>query len=361
MLSALETTQAMLVVMRSDATIRDAQRVAAAIERRGLTAKVTPGQERSTVGVIGNGPLTELARAVTALPGVERVVPITRPYKLASREFCPPSTVIDLGNVRIGGPEFVVIAGPCAVESREQVLLTARRVAAAGATVLRGGAFKPRTSPYAFQGLGHKGLRLLEEGRRECGLPIVTEVMEPGQVAAVARTADILQIGARNMQNFPLVKEVGLAKQPVLLKRGLSATIEEWLMAAEYIMNEGNDEVMLCERGIRTFEPATRNTLDLSAIPLVKQLTHLPIIADPSHGTGHRNLVEPMALAAAAAGADGLIVEVHPDPDAALSDGAQSLSLDGFSHLMRSLKPILAAIGRPLAVCSADRALLASA
>jgi len=253
MLSALETTQAMLVVMRSDATIRDAQRVAAAIERRGLTAKVTPGQERSTVGVIGTGPLTELARAVNALPGVERVVPITRPYKLASREFCPPSTVIDLGNVRIGGPEFVVIAGPCAVESREQVLLTARRVAAAGATVLRGGAFKPRTSPYAFQGLGHKGLRLLEEGRRECGLPIVTEVMEPGQVAAVARTADILQIGARNMQNFPLLKEVGLAKQPVLLKRGLSATIEEWLMAAEYIMNEGNDEVMLCERGIRTF------------------------------------------------------------------------------------------------------------
>jgi 3-deoxy-7-phosphoheptulonate synthase len=241
------------------------------------------------------------------------------------------------------------MAGPCSVESREQLVRTARSVAASGASLLRGGAFKPRTSPYAFQGLGIDGLNLLDEGRRHTGLPIITEVMEPAQVERVAETADILQIGARNMQNFPLLKEIGRSPKPCMLKRGLSATVEEWLMAAEYIMHAGNPNVILCERGIRTFETATRNTLDLSAIPLVKRLSHLPVIADPSHGTGHRYLVQPMALAAAAAGADGLLIEVHPEPDTALSDGPQSLTLEGFEQLMHTLERVLTAIGRPLA------------
>jgi 3-deoxy-7-phosphoheptulonate synthase len=241
------------------------------------------------------------------------------------------------------------MAGPCSVESRQQLFATAESVSASGATFLRGGAFKPRTSPYAFQGLGSDGLDLLADASRQTGLPVITEVMETGQVERVARSADILQIGARNMQNFPLLKEVGKAHKPVMLKRGLSATIEEWLMAAEYIMHEGNAQVILCERGIRTFETATRNTLDLSAIPLIKRLSHLPIIADPSHGTGHRYLVEPMALAAAAAGADGLIIEVHPEPDAALSDGPQSLTLDGFAQLMHKIELVLNALDRPLA------------
>jgi 3-deoxy-7-phosphoheptulonate synthase len=256
--------------------------------------------------------------------------------------------VIEADSVKIGGPEFVVMAGPCSVEDRGQLLTTAEAVAASGACFLRGGAFKPRTSPYSFQGLGADGLALLEEARRRTGLAIITEVMEPGQVEQVASTADILQIGARNMQNFPLLREVGRTDRPVLLKRGLCATIDEWLMAAEYIMHEGNFNVVLCERGIRTFETTTRNTLDLSAIPVVKRLSHLPIIVDPSHGTGHRYLVEPMALAAAAAGADGLMVEVHPEPDSALSDGPQSLTLDGFAHLMQWLEKVLMAIGRPL-------------
>jgi 3-deoxy-7-phosphoheptulonate synthase len=241
------------------------------------------------------------------------------------------------------------MAGPCSVESREQLVRTARGVAKSGATMLRGGAFKPRTSPYAFQGLGIDGLNVLDEGRRHTGLPIITEVMEPGQVERVAETADVLQIGARNMQNFPLLKEVGRTGKATMLKRGLSATIEEWLMAAEYIMHAGNSNVILCERGIRTFETATRNTLDLSAIPLIKRLSHLPVIADPSHGTGHRYLVAPMALAAAAAGADGLIIEVHPEPDSALSDGPQSLTLEDFEQLMRRLDMVLRAVDRPLA------------
>jgi 3-deoxy-7-phosphoheptulonate synthase len=241
------------------------------------------------------------------------------------------------------------MAGPCSVESRQQLLTTAESVAAAGASFLRGGAFKPRTSPYAFQGLGLEGLKVLEEGRAKTGLPIITEVMEVGQVERVAEAADILQIGARNMQNFPLLKEIGRSGKPTMLKRGLSATIEEWLMAAEYIMNEGNSNVILCERGIRTFETATRNTLDLSAIPLIKRMSHLPIIADPSHGTGHRYLVQPMALAAAAAGADGLLLEVHPEPDTALSDGPQSLTLEGFEQLMHNLERLLASMDRKLA------------
>ena len=267
---------------------------------------------------------------------------------LVSRESHATSTVIEVGTVRIGGPEFVVIAGPCTVESREQLLTTAEAVAASGAALLRGGAFKPRTSPYTFQGLGEGGLVLLAEARRRTGLPIVTEVMQPCEVAQVAHCADILQIGARNMQNFPLLKEVGRATRPVMLKRGLCATIDEWLMAAEYIMDAGNARVILCERGIRTFETATRNTLDLSAIPVVKRRSHLPVIVDPSHATGHRYLVEPMTLAAAAAGADGVILEVHPDPDVALCDGPQSLTLRCFEELMRSLEPIAAAAKRPV-------------
>jgi 3-deoxy-7-phosphoheptulonate synthase len=338
----------MIVVMHSDATTQDLEHVIDVLKLHGLRAQVSTGEERVVVGVIGTGFAPELLEALEVLPGVDRVTRITRPYKLASREFRPRSTVIDAGGGKIGGPEFVVMAGPCSVENRGQLLATADAVAASGACFLRGGAFKPRTSPYSFQGLGTEGLALLEEGRRRTGLPIITEVMEPGQVEQVANTASILQIGARNMQNFPLLREVGRSDRPVMLKRGLSATIEEWLMAAEYIMNEGNYNVILCERGIRTFETATRNTLDLSAIPVIKRLSHLPIIVDPSHGTGHRYLVEPMALAAAAAGADGLILEVHPEPDSALSDGPQSLTLDGFAHLMRSLEKVLEAIGRPL-------------
>jgi 3-deoxy-7-phosphoheptulonate synthase len=270
-------------------------------------------------------------------------------YKLVSRAFKPLDTVVEAGGQHLGGGEFVVMAGPCSVESREQLLRTAEAVAAAGASWLRGGAFKPRTSPYAFQGLGTAGLDLLAEARQRTGLPIITEVMEPDQVERVAERADILQIGARNMQNFPLLRAVGKSGKPTMLKRGLSATIEEWLMAAEYIVAAGNTRVVLCERGIRTFETATRNTLDLSAVPVIKRLSHLPIFVDPSHGTGHRYLVEPMALAAAAAGADGLLVEVHPEPDRALSDGPQSLTLTGFARLMRSLERVLAVNGRHLA------------
>jgi 3-deoxy-7-phosphoheptulonate synthase len=266
----------------------------------------------------------------------------------ASRDFQPTNTVIEVGAVRIGGPEFVVMAGPCTVETRDQLLSTADAVAASGAAVLRGGAYKPRTSPYAFQGLGEDGLVLLAEARRRTGLPVITEAMQPGEVERVARFADIVQIGARNMQNFPLLKEVGRIGNPVMLKRGLSATIDEWLMAAEYILAEGNPNVILCERGIRTFETATRNTFDLSAIPVIKRRSHLPVIADPSHATGHRYLVEPMALAASAAGADGLIVEVHPDPEIALCDGPQSLTPPSFTQMMRSLDRIAAAAERPL-------------
>jgi len=339
----------MIAVMHPSATSEDIEHVVEVLRLHGLKAQISQGEERTVIGVIGVGFPDDLLETLEVLPGVDRVTRITRPYKLASRDFRPMNTVVDAGGQLVGGREFVVMAGPCSVESREQLVRTAKSVAASGATLLRGGAFKPRTSPYAFQGLGEDGLNLLEEGRLHTGLPIITEVMEPGQVERVAETADVLQIGTRNMQNFPLLKEVGRADKPCMLKRGLSATIEEWLMAAEYIMHAGNPNVILCERGIRTFETATRNTLDLSAIPLVKRLSHLPVIADPSHGTGHRYLVQPMALAAAAAGADGLIVEVHPEPDSALSDGPQSLTLDGFDQLMQTLERVLTAVGRPLA------------
>jgi len=335
--------------MQPSASAVEIEHVVEVLRLHNLKAQISQGEERTVIGVIGTGFPDDLLETLEVLPGVDRVTRITRPYKLASRDFKPSDTVVEAGGQYIGGREFVVMAGPCSVESREQLVRTAIGVANSGATLLRGGAFKPRTSPYAFQGLGEDGLNLLDEGRKHTGLPIITEVMEPGQVERVAETADILQIGARNMQNFPLLKEIGRTHKPTMLKRGLSATIEEWLMAAEYIMHAGNPNVILCERGIRTFETATRNTLDLSAIPLIKRLSHLPILADPSHGTGHRYLVQPMALAAAAAGADGLLIEVHPEPDTALSDGPQSLTLEGFDQLMRMLAQVLAAVDRPLA------------
>jgi 3-deoxy-7-phosphoheptulonate synthase len=340
----------MIAVMQPSATAEDIEHVVEVLRLHHLKAQVSTGEQRTVIGVIGTGFPDDLLETLEVLPGFDRVTRITRPYKLASRDFKPDDTIVEAGwGQRIGGREFVVMAGPCSVESREQLLRTADSVASSGATLLRGGAFKPRTSPYAFQGMGVDGLALLEEARRRSGLPIITEVMDPGQVGRVAETADVLQIGTRNMQNFPLLKEVGRTGKATMLKRGLSATIEEWLMAAEYIMHAGNPNVILCERGIRTFETATRNTLDLSAIPLIKRMSHLPIIADPSHGTGHRYLVTPMALAAAAAGADGLIIEVHPEPDTAMSDGPQSLTLEGFQELMRTLERVLGAVGRPLA------------
>jgi 3-deoxy-7-phosphoheptulonate synthase len=339
----------MIAVMEPGATTEEIEHVVEVLRLHNLKAQISQGEQRTVIGVIGTGFPDDLLETLEVLPGVERVTRITRPYKLASRDFRPTDTLVEAGGQVIGGREFVVMAGPCSVESRDQLVRTAESVARSGAALLRGGAFKPRTSPYSFQGLGIDGLSLLEEGRRRTGLPIITEVMDPGQVERVAESADVLQIGTRNMQNFPLLKEVGRSGRPCMLKRGLSATIEEWLMAAEYIMHAGNANVILCERGIRTFETATRNTLDLSAIPVVKRLSHLPVIADPSHGTGHRYLVQPMALAAAAAGADGLIIEVHPEPDSALSDGPQSLTLEGFEQLMRTLQGVLAAVGRPLA------------
>src|SRR5690606_15445805 len=288
-----------------------------------------------------------------AMDGVERCVRIVQPYKLASRQFRPEPTGVEVGGRRIGGSELTVIAGPCAVESEEQIVTAARMVKEAGATMLRGGAFKPRTSPYSFQGLAEEGLRLLAVARAETGLPVVTEVMDTEDVELVAEYADMLQIGARNMQNFPLLKEAGRSGKPVLLKRGLSATIEEWLMAAEYIISAGNPNVVLCERGIRTFETATRNTLDLNAVPVVKELSHLPIIVDPSHGTGKWRYVTPMARAAVAAGADGLMVEVPPDPENAVSDGQQSLKPEKFRELMREVRAAARALGRELAAAVA--------
>jgi 3-deoxy-7-phosphoheptulonate synthase len=277
---------------------------------------------------------------LAGLPGVESVTPVSKPFKLTSREFHPGDTVIRAGSATIGGGTLTVMAGPCAIESRDQLLRTADAVAAGGATVLRGGAFKPRTSPYSFQGLGMDGVRFLVEAGERTGLPIVTEVMEPSQVEPVAAHADILQIGARNMQNFPLLMAAGRVQRPIMLKRGIAATIEEWLMAAEYIVSSGNPQVILCERGIRTFEKYTRNTLDLTAVPLLHRLTHLPVIVDPSHATGKRWLVRPMAVAAVAGGADGIMVEVHPKPDDALSDGEQSLTFEQFAEMAPVLRTV---------------------
>ncbi|HUW46012.1 MAG TPA: 3-deoxy-7-phosphoheptulonate synthase [Dehalococcoidia bacterium] len=341
----------MIVVMRTGCSQDEIKRVANRIEVVGLKAHISQGIEHTVIGVLGQA-FPELRDTLELLPGVEQVIPVTKPYKLASREFHPQDTIVELNGVTIGGNEIVVMAGPCAIESEEQLFATAQAVKAAGATVLRGGAFKPRTSPYQFRGLGESGLKILAQAGKETQMPIITEVMAPDHVDLVAKYADILQIGARNMQNFVLLDEVGKTKKPVLLKRGLSSNIQEWLLAAEYILAQGNEQVILCERGIRTFESYTRNTMDISAIPIIEKVSHLPIIADPSHATGKWYLVPPLALAAVAAGADGLLIEVHPNPDLALADGPQSLTFDNFRLLMSQLLPLAEARNRKLATPS---------
>jgi len=349
----------MLIVMKPVATEGDVARVCRKIESMGYRPHPMPGAQRTAIGITGNpGPL-EPAEFET-LPGVAEAIPVSKPYKLVSRELKIDDSVIhvgpETGGFDIGGQELAMIAGPCAVESREQIFAAAESVCRSGARLLRGGAFKPRTSPYAFQGLGEEGLKLLAEVRREFGLLIVTETIDPENCDLVEQYADVLQVGARNMQNFSLLKRVGRSKKPVLLKRGLSATLEEFLMAAEYVLAEGNYNVILCERGVRTFADHTRNTLDLSVIPAVKSLSHLPILVDPSHGTGRRDKVIPMARAAVAVGADGLIVEVHPNADHARSDGYQSLYPDQFRELMREVTSIAAVLGRTTAWSPAELA-----
>ncbi len=335
----------MIVVMENGAREEAISKVVEKLEENGFLIHLSKGVERTIIGAVGDkSRLADLS--IEAMLSVDRVINILAPYKLASREFKSENTIIKLGDVTIGGEEIQIMAGPCAIESREQALEIADIVKRSGAKIMRGGAFKPRTSPYAFQGLGEEGLKILREAGEAYGLKIITEVMEPGNVEMVAHYSDILQIGARNMQNFPLLKEVARFDKPILIKRGLSATIEEWIMAAEYVLNGGNDKVMLCERGIRTFETYTRNTLDLSAVVAAKQLTHLPVIVDPSHGTGKWKLVGPMALAAVTAGADGLIVEVHPRPSEALCDGSQSLTEENFNKLLIQIKKIANAVDR---------------
>jgi len=347
----------MLVVMNHGAAEEDVRRVVETIEELGYEARPIPGKQRTAIGLVGNDGKVDSSR-LEALPGVLRVIHVSQPYKQVSREWRTEPTVIELANgTRIGGNEVVLMAGPCSVESEAQILEAAHRLRAAGATILRGGAFKPRTSPYSWQGLGVEGLKLLARAREETGMAVVTEVLEPELVDVVAEYADIIQIGARNMQNFPLLRRAGRTGKPILLKRGLAATIKELLLSAEYILAEGNDQVILCERGVRSFDNHTRNLLDLTAIPVVHSLSHLPIIADPSHGTGIRAKVIPMARAAIAAGADGLMIEVHPEPDRALSDGAQSLDLDQFDELVSQITPIARAIGRELAPPLPARAL----
>jgi 3-deoxy-7-phosphoheptulonate synthase len=336
-----------IIVMRSTATQADIDQVVERIVQHGLKPHVSRGVERTIIGAIGD---ERVLRNVPfqALAGVEEVLPILKPFKLASREFKSGPTVVEVNGVAIGGTRLAVIAGPCSVEGREMLLETARHVKAMGASLLRGGAFKPRTSPYAFQGLGEEALRYLAEARETTGLPVVTELMDPRDADLVMKYADMVQIGARNMQNFRLLKEVGIHRKPVLLKRGMSSTIKELLMSAEYIMSEGNYNIVLCERGIRTFEDYTRNTLDIAAVPSLKQLTHLPVIVDPSHAAGKWDLVAPLALAAVAVGADGLMVEVHPQPEVALSDGPQALVPSRFTALMGQIQTLASAVGRTL-------------
>jgi 3-deoxy-7-phosphoheptulonate synthase len=339
----------MMIIMRANATQNQIAAVIDTLQINGLRAHLSQGEERTVIGAIGDGRPVNTA-PFAYLPGVDRVVPISRPYKLASREFIPGNSWFSLDGVQVGGSGIVIIAGPCAVESRTQLMEVAWAVREAGAHALRGGAFKPRTSPYSFQGLGEAGLELLAEARQATGLPIVTEVISPELVEMVSQYADVLQIGARNMQNYALLHAVGECQHPVLLKRGNSATTEELLMAAEYILSHGNRRVMLCERGIRTFEQSTRNTTDINAIPVLKSLTHLPVIIDPSHSTGNWQFVESIARAGIAAGADGLIVEVHAHPEEALSDGSQSLKPERFASMVQQVKAIAQAIGRSLAV-----------
>ena len=347
----------MLVAMSVGATEEELENVRSHIRSEGLTPHESHGLERVVFGVVGDvGARKErVMNKLSSLAGVASVTAISRPFKLASREFHPTDTVVRAGGAVIGDGSLSIMAGPCAVESRDQLLTTADAVKAAGGTILRGGAFKPRTSPYSFQGLGEEGLIHLSEAKERTGLPVITEVMDRGDVDLVARHADILQVGARNMQNFALLTAVGRSGMPVMLKRGLSATIEEWLMSAEYILSTGNPNVILCERGIRTFETATRNTFDLTAVPLLHHLTHLPVVADPSHATGKRWLVRPMALAAVATGADGIMVEIHPNPDEAWSDGEQSLTLEMFGALapvLRQVHELVSGLGQDPAMAA---------
>ncbi len=337
----------MLVVMRQGATAEEIRGVVRAIEARGFRAHPIPGAQRTAIGITGNRGALE-APLFESLPGVLEVIPVTHAYKLVSREVKGENTVVSVGGVKVGGPELVLVAGPCAVESAEQMLSVAQSVKEAGAHLLRGGAFKPRTSPYSFQGLGEEGLKILAEARAATGLPVITEAVDVEGVDLVERFADAIQIGARNMQNFSLLRRAGRAKKPVILKRGMSATLEEFLLSAEYILSEGNYDVVLCERGVRTFSDFSRNTLDLSVVPAVKNISHLPILVDPSHGTGRRDKVAPLSRAAVAVGADGLMVEVHHDPDAALSDGPQSITPETFSSLVRDLRQIAEVVGRRL-------------
>ena len=335
----------MIIVMRHGATAKQIADVVAKVESKGMRVNISRGEETTIIGVIGDDRPIDRTQ-FEALDGVEKTVPILKPFKLASREMHPQDTLVPLDGLKVGGPKIAIIAGPCSVESREQILETAFAVKEAVAIALRGGAFKPRTSPYSFQGMGEKGLELLAEAREATGLPVVTEAMSPEQVALVARYADVIQIGARNMQNYALLNSAGEAGRTVLLKRGMMATIEEWLMSAEYIMAQGNSRVILCERGIRTFEKYTRNTTDINAVPVVKQMSHLPVILDPSHGTGKWEYVTAVARAGIAAGADGLIIEVHPHPEEALSDGAQSLRPEKFAQLVREVLRVAEAVGR---------------
>ncbi len=339
----------MLIVMRHGATVEELRRVVAVIEEMGYQSRPMPGAQRVAVGLVGNDGRVDASR-LEGLPGVQEVIHVSKPYKQVSREWKAEPTVVRLpGGIAVGGTDVVAMAGPCSVETERQIIESARLVREAGAVVLRGGAFKPRTSPYAFQGLGRSGLKMLAKAREETGLLICTEAMDPDGIGWVSEVADIIQLGARNMQNYSLLKAAGRAGKPVLLKRGISATLTELLLSAEYLLAEGNHDVMLCERGVRGFDPATRNILDLTAIPMVHKLSHLPILADPSHGTGLRDQVIPMARAAVAAGADGIIVEVHPDPTKALSDGAQTLFPQQFAQLMREVRVIAEVVGRRIA------------
>ena len=337
----------MIIVMKPEATEHDVDHLVERLRELGLKAQVSTGEERTVVGVIGDDRILQ-SQPLTVFPGVESVTPVLAPWKLVSREFQKYNSIIDVSGVKVGGKKIAIMAGPCAVEKRELTVGIAKEVSSAGASILRGGAYKPRTSPYSFQGLGQEGLDYLVDARKETGLPVVSEILDARDLGHFLEKADIIQIGARNMQNFELLKEVGDYDKPVLLKRGLSATIKEFLLSAEYLMSRGNRNVMLCERGIRTFETQYRNTLDLTAVPTLKEMTHLPVIVDPSHATGKWNLVAPMSKAAIACGADGLLIEVHSNPECALCDGEESLKPSRFKDLMSSLKQIAHAVGRDL-------------
>ena len=337
----------MIIVLKPGSTQSDVDHISEKLNKKGLKVHISQGEERTIIGAIGDERILREA-AIAAYPAVEKVLPILKPFKLASRDFHKEDTCIAIGDSVVGSNEVSVIAGPCSVESEKGLLEVARSVKKSGAKLLRGGAFKPRSSPYAFQGLGEEGLKYLSQARDETGLKIVTELMDPRDAELVDRYADVVQIGARNMSNFNLLKEVGKLKKPVLLKRGLSSTVKEWLMSAEYILDEGNMQVILCERGVRTFETETRNTLDLSCVPLVQSMSHLPIIVDPSHAVGRADLVAPMCMAALAAGTDGLLIEVHQNPEEALCDGPQSLRLEDFTSLMESLRSLAHALGREM-------------